>query len=274
MKRAGNWKLAAGIGLVAVALVAACARDIGRAGRSATGPDGRIVEGARVSGTLTGSLQLTAEDGTPIVHALSPTTFDARVRGGVARVDSVATVASTRVLGVARRSVTFADRDGRQNEIVLNAPSAVDPVSELQHYRDGKLVVDVSYNWQRQPGGWVLKDRDLQLWRDGQVVLHRHQAAEALQIAAAMDVRNLLPIAGASVLGALAPAPLLAQNLRDCWGEWLTYAGALFVLAAATDALAHNLLDPKLYAAVGAAFKAVDAALDNVVYCETVSYEP
>ncbi|MDO8666843.1 MAG: hypothetical protein Q7J79_09545, partial [Gemmatimonadales bacterium] len=180
MKKAGIMAAAVGGVLVTLAVIAGCGRDIGGSARDVTGPAGALAEGARVSGTLSGSVQLIDTGGTPVERQALVAPFEARMSGGVARTDSVGTVATTRVLGDARRAVNFTDREGHRNEVVLSAEGAESPLSRVQHYRDGHLLVDVSYGWDRRPGGWVLRDRDFQLLRDGRLVLRRHQSAVEL----------------------------------------------------------------------------------------------
>ena len=172
MRRSSIMKFAAGGALITLAAVAGCRGDFGDPGGGVSGPGGGLEEGARVSGTVSGFVQLLGRDGAAFDRPLAAVPFEARISGGIATLDSaLGVVAATRGLPVAERSFEFVDGDGHRNRLVLGAGEPGAPVNVMRQYRDGQLALEVSFDWERRTGGWLLHGRTLSVYQDGRVVL-------------------------------------------------------------------------------------------------------
>jgi hypothetical protein len=256
---------------VSVAGIANACNDDGH--RSVAAPRGGLSEASRISGSsrlaisaLVPSASAALQSPSLAMAAAPPVTtpFEARVTRGNAVADSVGLVATTHTLRATRRSSAFTDRDGHRNELVLDADAADQPVRRLQHFRDGQLLADVAFDWERTAGGWMLKDRTTTIHVGGRPVLRVHRSLEGLEIARNGQVSTLSGLASAG-FAAFGPARLEAQ-LMACIGPniMVGVTGALAVFTGIALVEHPSLI---LLAAFVAAVTAYEGALDQFILC-------
>lgn len=272
MVGAGGTKLAGCAALIAWAVAAGCATDSADRAGSVAGPPAGIAEGTRVSGTRSETVEIVGRDGAPIERPLAIAPFEARVRRGVAVAEGAgAILATTRVLR-GRRSLAFTDRQGHRAEVVATGGDGRSPIASLRLYQDGQLVSEVSTEWESRPGGWLLKDRTLALYRSGQVLLRHRRSVSVVEMARAPGASRVLDLGAALVARALAPAELRAQ-LLECVPEAIAYAGALYDFVAAASGVMLSPEDAEAWTTLRDAASAVEWAELSLYQCFSENLE-
>jgi len=261
MSSTGKWKLAAGVACAAVLAVAACGRDIGGPAHRTVGSGGPLINGARIRGTLmetVSPLIATSYRPEPVRRD-----FSAVVDHGRARLDG-ATIALSRGLPSAASDVEFTDREGRRARVVAHASAAGLPPKGFQVYRDGQLLVDVTFRWQNIDGAWVLGERTLTVYDHGRALLRHTRALDGATLASG-GLR--LPGLGgtASLAAILLPQRLEAQWYR-CLGEATETVLAASLVSAATVAFI-TAPSAVTWGAVVGAIGVYDVAMDAYFNC-------
>lgn len=262
MSRAGKWKLPSGGAFLALAVVAACARDIGGSGRGVTGLGGPLINGSRISGTMVEALSVSAP--TP-GYVPEPTrrAFTAVVHEGRATFEGVVVAVSQGLPKVAS-DVEFTDREGRRARLLVRSAGPGQPVEAFQVYRDGQLLVDVAFEWQNLNGAWALSRRTLTAYDHGQAVLHQTREVNGTSLARAGLAVPSLGQAG-SALSLLLPERLEAQWYA-CLGEATMTVLAASAVGAAT-AIFVATPNPVTYLTLVTTIAAYDKAMDAYVKC-------
>ncbi|MBI1723011.1 MAG: hypothetical protein HYR48_03775 [Gemmatimonadetes bacterium] len=272
MVGAGGTKLAGCAALIACAVAAGCATDSADKSGSVAGPPSGIAEGTRVSGTRSETVEIVGRDGAPIERPMPIAPFEARVRRGVAVAQGAGViVATTRALR-GRRALSFTDRQGHRAEVVATGGDGRGPIASLRLYQDGQIVSEVSTEWESRPGGWLLKDRTLTLYRNGQVLLRHRRSAAAVEMAHARGGSRILDLGAARVARALAPTELRAQ-LTGCITEAIAYAGALYDFVAAASQVTLWPSDPEAWTTLRDAASAMEWAELALCLCFSENLE-
>lgn len=273
MVGAGGTKLVGCAALIACAVAAGCATDSGGRSGSVAGPPNGIAEGTSVSGTLSETVEIVGRDGVPIERPMPVVPFEARVRGGVATLPGVgAALATTRALRGGRRAFSFTDRQGDRSEIVATGGDGRGPMVSLRLYQEGQLVSEVSAEWEARPGGWLLKDRTLTVYRGGQVLLRHRRSAAAVEMARATGASRVLDLGAALVARALAPTELRAQ-IPECISEAIAYEGALADFTAAASQVIGSPYDPQAWTTLRDAASAVERTELSLCQCFSETLE-
>ena len=249
-----------GAAVLAAGLFGGCTRDRGAA--RFAGPAEALREGGRVSGIRRDSISIV---GSSWQSSAKEAPFSADVVGGSALDDSSGLVATSRVLGAAHKSHRFADKQGRGNQIDLDADGPNSPVRRATWSVDGRAAIVVDYDWQSRGPGWTLKHRRTTLLSaDGRPTVRLDRSLDRQDVAAASFDRRA---AEAAVAALLTLSPRVAQaQLWSCIGYDIQVAiwGGVAVLAGIAFGAAPSSIT---LAAVGAAISAFDKALDAFIGC-------
>ena len=261
MSSTQNWKLAAGVACAAVLAVAACGRDVGGPAHRTVGADGPLINGARIRGTLMETVSpLTATSYRPEPVRRD---FSAVVEHGQAHLDG-ASIALSRGLPSATSDVEFTDREGRRDRVVARASAAGLPPQGFEVYRDGQLLVDVAFRWQRLNGAWVLGERTLTVYDHGRALLRHTRALDGATLAS--GGLRLPGLGGPASLAAI----LLPQRLEAQWYHCLGEATETVLAASLVSAAAAAFIavpTPVTWGAVVGAIGVYDAAMDAYFNC-------
>jgi hypothetical protein len=233
----------------------------------------------------------------PETHRLTPVTAGAASRSGITASiaagsqTSDALQVSSGEPGVARSEgkavFTFTDDAHRKQSIVMLYRSGGGPPAAMQHYTDGVIVSTTAYIWVKTATGYVREQSVLRIIRNGALVGTYTTTTkvappkpgngggpkETVMLDRSRVVSPLQKAVGAAAYGlafAFAPEEANAQNYHfaDCRQEWLRFAGASVVLAAAASALAAApQLTPILISAFVAALTTTAAYEDALLDC-------
>jgi hypothetical protein len=228
MRRVNLW-LAAGAAVVVALAAAACARDASAPDAGAFPAVAAVVEGASVRAMLIERVEVPGSAFPAPVPETDALSHEATVlRGAAVDPATGAVLALTAAREVGERDVRFADDEGHQHRIRITGLGGRGPVAHVRYERDGELIAEIAYRWDRRDGGFVLRERTLTLTRGGRVILRHVRATQSVMVASAPDAAIL------SAAGGLPPVQL-AQAV-GCIKEWIAYGGASVVMIVAGEA--------------------------------------
>jgi hypothetical protein len=273
MRRANRWRTW-GLAVAAAGLaVAACARDASAPGAGVptdgAAPAAALSDGAVVRATVRDEVEVPRTGADAAVRVLGAGLREGVVAGGAAR------DAATGVLlavGPGRptrsRELRHADDAGHEHRLVLDGQSGGEgPPATVRYERDGEVVAEVDYRWERRGGGYVLRERTLTLHEQGRVLLRQVRRVDGVAIAAgALAAAD--PAAGAS-----APPPVLLAQAIPCLREWAVYIGASTTMILAGEVFTV-MPNPATGSALVAAIGAWETALDRLLICQINSIGP
>lgn len=191
---------------------------------------GRTLDGTRVAGVYRGSVRL-VHGGTVSEQPLPATPFTSRVERGaaraviasadprtVARSGTLVMVADAADDGVRTTRRTFQDLSGQTHELVSVREGARDIA--LTHFVNGHLRAQITRQWSREDGAWVLHGARVVLFDEtgsrevASLALSAGDVRRTAPATAAHGGARWLPRAG-DVFG---PTPLHAQEATDSLG--------------------------------------------------------
>ncbi len=195
-----------------------------------SGPE-RAAEGRRVAGRLTDVIEVRDPAGQLQQLARRDTAFTTHVRRGEARAGADL-VASVRGARRPRLRAEFADSaSGRRHTVEADRLLEGAPFGRLRTVVDGQTLVEVTRDWRRVGGLWVLDEERATVHVAGRQLLVQRRTA-GMDVAAAGPLDGLARARRLAV-SAVAPGELVAA--QACWKEALEYAASVIVLAAASE---------------------------------------
>ena len=255
-----NLWLAAGAAVLVALAAAACARDASAPDAGEFPAAAAVVEGASVRAMLIERVEVPGSAFPAPVPEADELRHEATVLSGAA-VDPAtgAVLAFTSAREVGERDVRFADDEGHQHRIRITGLGGRGPVAHVRYERDGELIAEIAYRWDRRDGGFLLRERTLTLTRGGRVIMRHVRATQSVMVASAPDA------ATPSAAGGLPPVQL-AQAV-GCIKEWIAYGGASVVMIVAGEAFTMwpNIVT---FNALMASVAMWERALDNLIICQ------
>lgn len=270
--RRTNRRIVWGAAVVVAGLaVAACARDASAPGvkipTGAEAPTAALSDGAVVRAAVRDVVEVPRFGASADVRELGFGTREAVVVGGVARDDANGVLLA---LGPGHdgehRDLRHDDEEGHSHRLVLDGqPGGEGPPVTVRYERDGEVVAEVDYRWERRGGGYVPSERTLTLYRHGRVLLRQTRRVYGVEIAAGAPATEV-PGAGSS-----APPPsVMRMQAIPCLREWATYIGASATMILAGEAFTL-LPNPTTGSALVASFGAWENSLDKLLMCQVNS---
>ncbi len=267
MKRAARMVLVAGA-LASAALAAGCSEERSRGAGAlvATREEGSVVEGARIQGRLTRSIQLLSSGGAARAESLPTESFDTRVQHGAAAVLGHGALVALTVRLEPARPLSFVDSAGHRHQLVFESGLDGEPPRAVQASLDGRMLARSEFEWQRSGHGFILRHRSTTVFaRGGSPSVREDMSVEGERVASTgADIHTPATPAGQATLVHVAPA---AQMLPFCYAEQIYYAFASLAVSVAWETLTRMPYDPKVWVAMGAAIKLWDGALTDLLNC-------
>jgi len=263
-KRRMVWGAAA---VVAGLAVAACARDASAPGvrvpTDAEAPTAALADGAVVRAVVRDEVEVPRLGASAAVRELGFGTHEGVVIGGVA-LDGASGAPLALRPGSEGGSFDLRhnDDEGHDHRLVLHGqPGGGGPPASVRYERDGEVVAEVDYRWERRGGGYVLRERTLTLHRHGRMLLRQVRRIEGVEIAAGV------PTAEAPGAGPAPRPPVWGVQNVSCFREWVVYISASGVLIVAGEiyAVAPN---PASGGALIAAAGAWEQSLQSLLMCQ------
>ena len=253
--------------VVAGLAVAACARDASAPGvgvpAEARASTAALSDGAVVRAEVRDEIELPRIGASAAVRDLGFERHEGVVVGGVA-LDGAS--GAMLALGPGQesghRDLRHEDDEGHNHRLVLDGPSdGKGPPASVRYERDGELVAEIDYKWERRDGGYVVRERALTLHRHGRVLLRQVRRFADVEIIAGV------PTAEAPGAGPAAPPLVWRTQMVSCFKEWVVYIGASAVLIVAGEVytVAPN---PASAGALIAAAGVWERALTGLLNCQ------
>ena len=270
MRRENRWMVWGAAAVVAGLAVAACARDASAPGveipAQTEAPTAALSDGAVVRAVVRDEVEVPRIGASAAVRELGFGTHQGVVVGSVARDGAGGAVLA---LGPGRESrhadLRHDDDEGHDHRLVLNGqPDGEGPPSSVRYERDGEVVAQVDYRWERRSGGYVLRERTLTLHRHGRVLLRQVRRVSGVEIAAGVSM------AEATGAGPSAPPLVLRAQAIPCLREWAGYIGASAVMIVAGEVFTL-LPNPATGSALIAAIGVWETALEKLLTCQVNS---
>jgi hypothetical protein len=160
------------------------------------------------------------------------------------------------------RDLRHADEQGREHRLVLDGqPDGEGPPATVRYERDGEVVAEVDYRWERRGGGYVLRERTLTMRRHGRVLLRQVRRIDGVEIAAGV------PMVAGPVPGADAPPQLWRAQAVGCLREWAVYIGASTTMIIAGE-IYGIMPNPATGGALVVAVGAWEESLRSLLICQ------
>jgi hypothetical protein len=170
-----------------------------------------------------------------------------------------AVLALTSAREIDERDVQFADDAGRHHLVRVAGLAGGGPVARVRYERDGELIAEIAYVWDRRDGGFVLRERTLTLTRGGRVVLRHVRAAQSVVVTPAPEA------ATPSAAGGLPPVQL--AQMANCTREWISYGGASLAMIVAGEVFTL-VPNGATLSALLSAIAVWERSLDNLMNCQ------
>lgn len=259
MKRVNLW-LAAGAAALVALTATACARDANAPDAGAFPAAAAVVEGASVRATLTERVEVPGGALPTRVPEVDARPHEATVlRGAAVDPTTGAVLALTSTREIDERDVQFADDAGRHHLVRVAGLAGGGPVARVRYERDGELIAEIAYLWDRRDGGFVLRERTLTLTRGGRVVLRHVRAAQLVVVTPAPEA------ATPSAAGGLPPVQL--AQMANCSREWISYGGASLAMIVAGEVFTL-MPNGATLSALLTAIAGWERSLDNLMNCQ------
>lgn len=255
------------VAVVAGLAVAACARDASAPGvkipTAAEAPTAALSDGAVVRAEVRDEIELPRIGASAAVRDLGFGTLEGVVLGGAALDGASGTLLAQRASRESgHRDLRHDDDKGHNHRLVLaGRPDGDGPPATVRYERDGEVVAEVDYRWERRGGGYVMRERTLTLHRHGRVLLRQVRRVDGVEIAAGV------PMAEAQGAGPGAPPLVWRATAVACFREWVVYIGASASLIVAGEiyAVAPN---PASGGALIAAAGVWEQSLQSLLMCQ------
>ena len=259
--------------VVAGLAVAACARDASAPGArvptDAETPMAALSDGAVVRAEVRDEVKVPRLGASDEARELGSAAREAVVVGGAAKDGANGVLLA---LGPGHdgghHDLRHHDDAGRDHRLVLEGqPGGEGPPASVRYERNGEVVAQVDYRWERRGGGYVLRERTLTLHRNGRVLLRQVRHVDGVEIAAGV------PTAAAPEARPADLPQLWRAQAIPCLREWAVYIGAstAMILAGEVFTLLPN---PATGSALLTAITAWETSLDKLLTCQVNSVLP